>query len=85
MKKMKFITLVAALPLIMSSCVIYSSHWTTGNPIGTKTGESRTKLFSKTSDAGIGAAAKAGKITKIGSVDIKRTSFGSIIVTVTGE
>ena len=84
MKKMKFITLVAAMPLIMSSCVIYSSHWTTGNPIGTKEGTSSSKFIGNF-DSGIGAAAKNGKITKIGSVDVKRTSFGRIIVTVTGE
>lgn len=75
---------MAALPLLMSSCVIMSSHHTTGNPIGTKVGFVKSKL-TKSFDVGIAAAAKEGKITKIGSVDIKFYSTGKISVKVTGE
>ena len=84
MKKMKFIALIGVLPLLMSSCIIMSQHHTTGNPIGTKEGYVKSKLIGNF-DAGIGAAAKKGGITKIGSVDIKMTSFGKLIVKVTGE
>ncbi len=84
MRKMKFIPLLAALPLLMSSCVIMSMHTTTGNPIGTKEGLVKSKLVGNF-DAGIGAAAKKGGITKIGSVDLKFLTNGKIVVKVTGE
>lgn len=84
MKKIKFIAMVAALPLLVSSCVIASTHRTTGNPIGTKEGFVKSKNLGS-SDFGIGAAAKQGGITKIGSVDIKLLSNGKITVKVTGE
>lgn len=84
MKKMKFILALGGLPLLLNSCVVMSSHVTTGNPIGTKTGIVKSKLVGN-SDAGIAAAAKQGKITKIGSVDIKFLSSGKLVVMVTGE
>ncbi|MCE3227249.1 MAG: TRL-like protein family [Bacteroidetes bacterium] len=84
MKKFKTLLLVAALPVIMGSCVIGSKHYTTGNPIGTKEGFVKSKNFANF-DVGIGAAAKEGKITKIGSVDIKIYSNGKISTRVTGE
>ena len=84
MRKLKFITLIAALPVLMTSCVIMSTHVTTGNPIGTKVGYIKSKMIGSF-DAGIGAAAKQGKITKIGSCDIVLLSTGKFIVKVTGE
>jgi hypothetical protein len=84
MKKFKTLLLVAAMPVIMSSCIIASYHQTTGNPIGTKEGYKKSSNF-KSFDVGIGAAAKEGKITKIGSVDIKIYSTGKISTKVTGE
>ncbi len=83
MKKMKLIFGLGALALFLNSCVIMSTHTTTGNPIGTKTGVVKSKMGD--SDAGIAAAAKEGKITKIGSVDVKILSSGKMIVMVTGE
>ena len=80
---MKLILGVGALALFLNSCVIMSTHATTGNPIGTKTGVVKSSLGN--SDAGIAAAAKEGKITKIGSVDVKVLSNGKMIVMVTGE
>lgn len=72
------------MPLFMGSCVVYSNHVTTGNPIGTKQGYVKSKLAGNF-DGGLAAAAKQGKITKIGSVDYKLYSTGKFSVTVTGE
>jgi hypothetical protein len=83
MKKLKMLPFIAAMPLFMGSCVIYSEHVTTGNPIGTKTGYVRSHKGSF--DAGFSAAAKDGKITKIGSYDYKMYSNGMFSLTVTGE
>jgi len=83
MKKLKMLPLLAAMPLFMGSCVLYSDHVTTGNPIGTKQGYVKSKKGSF--DAGFAAAAKDGKITKIGSYDYKVYSNGMFSLTVTGE
>jgi len=83
MKRLKFLPLIAAMPLFMGSCVVASYHHTTGNPIGTKQGFVKSKRGSF--DAGYAAAAKDGKITKIGSVDYKLYYSGKFSVTVTGE
>lgn len=73
-----------SLPLFMGSCVIFSQHTTTGNPIGTKEGFVKSKIFGSF-DVGISAAAKKGGITKIGSVDLKYYNSGQLSVKVTGE
>ena len=65
---------VALLTFGLSSCVIYESHTVTGNPIGTKKGVAKSKIFKKP-DVGMATAAKNGKITKIGSVDTRTTIF----------
>jgi len=82
--KKKAYSLLLAVPLFATSCVIGSYHHTTGNPIGTKEGYVKSKNF-QDSDAGLAAAAKKGGITKIGSVDIYTYSNGKIAVRVTGE
>lgn len=74
---------MAALPLLMGSCVIQSYHLTTGAPIGTKEGFVKSTRHSF--DAGFSAVAKEAKITKIGSVDYKLYSNGKFSVKVTGE
>lgn len=84
MKKKKFLLFIAAMPLFMNSCIVQSMHTTTGNPIGTKQGYVISKMFGDF-DAGLAAAAKQGKISKIGSVDIKRYAMGRLSVNVTGE
>ncbi len=84
MKQLKKMTLLLALPVMMGSCVVMSSHHTTGNPIGTKEGYVKGNLIGN-SDAGIATAAKLGGITKIGSVDVYLFSTGKIAVRVTGE
>lgn len=80
----KKLSLAVVVMMALTSCVINSRHITTGNPIGTKVGYVKSNNLGS-SDAGIGAAAKQGKISKIGSVDIKYYSNGKISVTVTGE
>ena len=67
MKKTVLLFAVAGV-LSLSSCVISKSHQITDNPIGTKVGMSKGRNL-LIGDAGIAAAAKNGKITKIGSVD----------------
>jgi len=82
---LKRVGLIAAIPLFLSSCVIASRHYTTGNPVGNKEGFVKTKIISLEQDLGIGAAAKQGNITKIATVDIKVFMSGRMSVRVTGE
>jgi hypothetical protein len=85
-KIIKFFGIVTAVPLLMSSCIIATSHQVTGNPVGTKEGFSKAKYgMGDDNDAGISAAAKNGGITKIATVDIKVYSDGSVKTIVTGE
>ncbi len=83
MKLSRFFMIAAISSLSLSSCVVYKSHSTTGNPIGTKKGVSESKI-AQSFDAGIATAAKNGGITKIATVDVKQT-LTKITVTVTGE
>jgi hypothetical protein len=88
MKKtiVKYMGVAVAIPLLMSSCIIYTSHQVTGNPVGTKEGYAKAKYgMGDDNDAGIYAAAKNGGITKIATVDIKMYSDGSVKTIVTGE
>ena len=64
----------------------------TGNPVGSKTGEATSTVILAlygSGDSGIAAAAKAGGITKISTVDFKAYGIGWIYGTyttiVTGE
>ena len=68
MKTTKLFVIAAIACLSLSSCVVYQSHDTTGNPVGSKKGVSESKI-AKSFDAGIAAAAKDGGITKIATVD----------------
>lgn len=80
----KTIPMLAFVGFALTSCVIQSTHITTGNPIGTKIGYVKSKIVGNF-DVGLAAAAKQGKITKIGSVDVKYYSNGKLSVLVTGE
>jgi len=82
--KKRTLLVMAALPLLLSSCVIYSEHYATGNPVGTKIGTHKSKLR-KDFNHGIAYAAKTGGISKIATVDMKQYMSGKIKVTVTGE
>jgi hypothetical protein len=84
MIKLKTTILVTALAAVMSSCLVATRHYTTGNPIGTKEGYVKGSIAGN-SDAGIATAAKLGQITKIGSVDIYYYASGKVAIRVSGE
>ena len=83
LKKLVFAGIAGA---ILSSCTVAATHTATGNPVGTKVGVAKSKIFGD-SDHSIQAAAKNGGITKIGSVDIvtKVFIFPITKTVVTGE
>lgn len=64
----------------MSSCTVYESHQITGNPIGSKKGVAKSKIFGN-QDIGVLKAAKNGKINKIATVDIYTKVYLIIPVT----
>jgi len=83
-KLLVFFPVIALLGF--SSCVISQRYQITGNPIGMKTGVAKSNMVG-TGDFGIQAAAKAGKITKIGAVEITQKAFFTVktITKVYGE
>jgi hypothetical protein len=83
--KKRTLVIMAALPFLLGSCVLYSEHYATGNPIGTKIGTMKKARLKKDFATGVAYAAKNGGISKIGSVDLKYYASGKIAVTVTGE
>lgn len=76
--------LILVIPMLFTSCVVMTTHRTTGNPIGTKEGYIKGRLLGST-DVGISTAAKLGGITKIGSVDVYYYMSGKMAIKVTGE
>jgi hypothetical protein len=93
MKKVKQIFALLAVVAMMSSCSLTLPINATGNTVGSKVGTATATgyfgvLFFN-ADASIKTAAKNGGITKISTVDIKKTSILNLIVTyetiVTGE
>ena len=98
MKKVIVSTLVtAALALAATSCVTTVPYSVTSNTIGSKVGEATTTYlfgvlplpFDQGENGGIAAAAKAGEITKVATVDVKTYNLLNLIVkktiVVTGE
>ena len=84
---------LVAVAAVMSSCALTLPVAATSNTVGSKVGTAKATgylgvLFFD-ADASIQAAAKNGGITKISTVDMKKTSLLGIIVThetiVTGE
>ena len=93
MKKLRKITAIAATALLLSSCSLTMPVNATSNSVGSKVGTASATgylgvLFFN-QDASIQAAAKAGGISKISTVDIKTTNILNLIIThktiVTGE
>lgn len=95
---------MAFVAMFAASCSVTHPYQVTNSPIGTKKGKSSTNVifglgvsapirysssgirFNK--NYGIIEAAKKGKITRIGSVDLQYTSyffFGKYTLIVTGE
>lgn len=75
MKKTNTFHLMIALGLFFLTSCTTSAYLITDNPVGTKMGIARMGLFGKNKDVSIEAAAKNGKITKIGTVEMKTTFF----------
>ena len=71
MKKLLFMVGVA---FAFTSCTISQSYQLTGQPIGSKTGLAKSKIIGD-SDTSISTAAKNGKITTIGAVEITTKIF----------
>lgn len=96
MKKLA-IAAAAALALACTACTTTEPCMVTSNAIGSKVGEATTTYlfailpfpFDQGENGGTAAAAKAGKITKVATVDIKTYNLLNIIVkktvVVTGE
>lgn len=92
LKSIKVAALVAVVAL-MSSCALTLPVNATANPVGSKVGTAKATgylgvLFFN-GDASIQTAAQNAGITKISTVDLKKTSILGIVVTneviVTGE
>jgi len=80
--KRKILFIIPLFSLMgFTSCVVSQTYQITGNPIGTKTGVAKSNAVG-TGDFGIQAAAKAGKITKIGAVEVTQKA-GFTIKTIT--
>lgn len=84
-KKTKLLSLLFALGLLVSSCSLILPVNATGYAVGSKVGTAKATgyvgFFFFNGDASIKTAAKNGGITRISSVDIKRTSIAGIVVT----
>ena len=79
-----FYLLLAVGAFLLTSCSA-SINMVTNNPVGTKMGIAKIGLFAgRNQDMSLEAAAKNGKITKIGTVEI-RQGFLSVKTIVTGE
>ena len=93
LKKIKAIAAMVAVVLMMSSCALTLPVTATSNKVGSKVGTARANgylgILFFDADASIQAAAKAGGITKISTVDIKTENVLNIITNyetiVTGE
>lgn len=89
MKKLKKLAVLMVLPALVSSCIVSSTHYTTGNPIGNKVGYMKGKNTKGDPTIAIANAAKLGGITTIGSVDIYYYYFfpitGKMAIKVSGE
>lgn len=71
---MRKIIYITGFILTFSSCTISRDYQITGQPIGTKTGVAKSRIFGN-SDTSIKKAAENGNITKIGAVEYQRKLF----------
>lgn len=84
MKKTGQMSLIVCCTMLLTSCSFYTIHGVTNNPVGKKTGIVSMGPFSRNGDFSYSSAAKAGKIDKIGTWEIK-IGFLKISTTVSGE
>lgn len=88
LKKIKLFGAAAALAVAVSSCTtINHSAVVTNNPVGSKTGISKSGPFSKTQGVSYVNSMKDGGISKIGIAEYKAKTFFFVWqkLTVTGE
>lgn len=74
MKKTKLFISSIAIAALMSSCVA-NSYMITDNAVGTKKGVAKLGVFGKDKDMSLEKACANGKITKIGTVEVRVTTF----------
>ncbi len=92
-KKIKMSAALFLAVTMLSSCALTLPLDATNNPIGSKVGSAKATgylgMLFFNQDASIRTAARNGGITKISTVDIKRTSVFNFVITietiVTGE
>lgn len=91
MKKFAVVVLVAAVALLASCTTVMPVAGATGK-VGSKVGMAKASWilypFTLSGDAGIAAAAKAGGISTVGTIDMKSENMflmGSYTTIVTGE
>lgn len=87
MKKNKKLLLACIGSILMLSSCVTTNYMITDNPVGTKVGVAKIRMFGKDKDISIERAAKNGNITKIGTVEVRTTVIVIPFVktTVTGE
>lgn len=85
-KSIRPLLLAPIAALMLSSCVSVT-NMLTDNPVGTKKGVAKLRIFGKDKDITLEKAAKNGGITKISLVEVRVTYFilPFVKTTVTGE
>ena len=73
-QNLKLLTIAGLSAILMSSCVI-QTNMITDNPIGTKVGVAKLRIFAKDKDITLEKAAQNGGIKKIGLVEVRTTYF----------
>ena len=84
---MKKIILLGFVISMFSSCTLSHTVTCTNNPVGTKTGVAKTKIFGN-QDISYATACKNGNISKVGTSEVKLTNYILFLqtkITVTGE
>jgi len=84
---MKKLLLMGMIAGGLSSCTVSHTIMVTNNAVGSKVGMIKKSAFSKDVDLSLESACKKGKITKVGTVEMKMKFFilPSYKIVVTGE
>jgi hypothetical protein len=67
---LKKVFLAGSVALMLGSCMVSQTYQLTNEPVGTKVGVAKMKIFGKEKDFTIKTASKNGGITTIGAVEI---------------
>ncbi len=73
-KSIKSLLLASGAALMLSSCVSVT-NMITDNPVGSKKGVAKLRIFGKDKDITLERAAKNGGVTKISLVEVRVTYF----------